>query len=199
MSQNILVIGASGLIGSAVADVLEERGHQVVRASRSAGEHVDIRDADSITALFQAVEPLDAVVIATGSVPFKPVADLALDDFRAGFDDKTLGQISVATIAAAHLRDSGSITMTTGILGGRAVPTGAAASVANGALNAYVLAAAPYLPRGLRINAISPNVLLEAPGYHASFPGFTPVPAAEVASAYADVIEGDANGTVVSV
>lgn len=199
MSQNILVIGATGLIGSAVADSLEGRGHQVVRASRSAGERVDLRDADSIEVLFQRVGQLDAVVTATGSVPFKPVTDLTLDDFRAGFDDKTLGQISVATIAAAHLLDGGSITVTTGILDGRPVPTGAAASVANGALNAYVRAAAPYLPRGLRINAISPNVLREAPGYHASFPGFTPVPATDVARAYADVIEGDETGAVVAV
>lgn len=199
MAQNILVIGASGLIGSAVADALEDRGHQVVRASRSSGERVDIRDADALAELFQRVGPLDAVVAATGSVPFRPVDELTLDDYRAGFDDKTLGQISVATISAPHLRDGGSITLTTGILSDRPVPTGAAASLANGALNAYVRAAAPYLPRDLRINAVSPNVLVEAPGYHASFPGFTPVAAADVARAYADVIEGDGTGEVVSV
>lgn len=199
MPQNILVIGASGLIGSAVADALEARGHRVIRASRSTGERVDIRDADSIADLLQRVGPLDAVVSAVGSVPFKPVSELTLEDFRAGFEDKTLGQISVATIAASHLRDGGSVTVTTGILDGRPVPTGAAASVANGALNAYVRAAAPYLPRGLRINAVSPNVLLEAPGYHASFPGFTPVAAVDVARAYVDVIEGDETGAVISV
>ncbi|HWV50643.1 MAG TPA: short chain dehydrogenase [Microbacterium sp.] len=199
MAQKILVIGASGLIGSAVADALEDRGHQVVRASRSSGERVDIRDADALAQLFQRVGPLDAVVTATGSVPFRPVDELTLDDYRAGFDDKTLGQISVATIAAPHLRDGGSITLTTGILSDRPVPTGAAASLANGALNAYVRAAAPYLPRDLRVNAVSPNVLVEAPGYHASFPGFTPVAAADVARAYADVIEGDGTGEVVSV
>jgi NAD(P)-dependent dehydrogenase (short-subunit alcohol dehydrogenase family) len=197
--QNILVIGASGLIGSAVADALETGGHRVIRASRSTGERVDIRDADSLTALFARVGPLDAVVITTGSVPFRPVDELTLDDFRAGFEDKTLGQISAATIAASHLRDNGSITVTTGILSDRPVPTGAAASVANGALNAYVRAAAPSLPRGLRINAVSPNVLIEAPGYHASFPGFTPVAVADVARAYADVIEGDSTGAVISV
>ncbi|MFB7251991.1 short chain dehydrogenase [Microbacterium sp. NPDC056234] len=199
MPQNILVIGASGLIGSAVADTLEDRGHRVVRASRSTGERVDLRDADSLAALFSRIGPLDAVVTAVGSVPFKPVSELTGDDFRAGFDDKTLGQISVAALAATELRDGGSITVTTGILDGHPVPTGAAASVANGALNAYVRAAAPYLPRGLRINAISPNVLREATGYHASFPGFTPVPAADVARAYADVIEGDGTGAVISV
>ena len=199
MPRNILVIGASGLIGSAVADVLDARGHHVTRASRSTGERVDLRDEDSLVALFDRVGPLDAVVTAVGSVPFKPLSELTQDDFRAGFDDKTLGQISVAALAATRLRDGGSITVTTGILDGRPVPTGAAASVANGALNAYVRAAAPYLPRGLRINAISPNVLLEAPGYHASFPGFTPVPASDVAGAFVEVIEGEGTGAVVAV
>ena len=199
MSQNILVIGASGLIGSVAAETLEARGHRVVRASRSTGERVDVRDDDSLASLFARVGPLNAVVTAIGSVPFRQVDELTLDDYRTGFEDKTLGQIAVATIAASHLRDGGSITVTTGILDGSPVPTGAAASVANGALNAYVRATAPYLPRGLRINAVSPNVLREAPGYHASFPGFTPVPAADVARAYADVIEGDGTGSVVSV
>ncbi|WP_460799061.1 short chain dehydrogenase [Microbacterium sp. GXF0217] len=199
MPQNILVIGASGTIGSAVADALESRGHRVIRSSRSTGERVDIHDTDSLEALFTRIGDVDAVVTTLGSSPFRPVDELEPGDFRAALDDKTLGQISVATVAARHLRDGGSITVTTGVLSTQPVPTGATATVANGALNAYVGAIAPYLGRGLRINALSPNVLQESPGYHASFPGFTPVAAADVARAYADVIEGDASGTVVAV
>jgi hypothetical protein len=37
------------------------------------------------------------------------------------------------------------------------------------------------LPRGIRINCISPTVLAESEAYHAYFTGFTTVPAAEVA------------------
>ena len=52
-------------------------------------------------------------------------------------------------------------------------------------------AAAIELPRGLRVNSISPNVLVEAMGKYAPyFRGFKPVPAADVALAYAKSVEG---------
>lgn len=198
-TQRVLVIGASGLIGSAVADALQSTGHEVIRASRSSAETVDLGDPASIEDLFARVRAVDAVIAAVGSVPFKTLDALTVDDFRSGFENKALGQIRLAAAAVPHLRDGGSITLTTGVLAERPVPTGAAASVANAALHGYVLAAAPSLPRGLRINAVSPNVLLEATGYHASFPGFVPVPAADVARSYVDVVEGESTGQVVSV
>ena len=45
----------------------------------------------------------------------------------------------------------------------------------------FVKASAVELPRGVRINCVSPTVLAESVGYHEYFSGFTPVPAAEVA------------------
>ena len=50
--MRILVVGATGVIGRAVADALAVRGHDVLRASRH-GEHtVDLTDAASIRALY---------------------------------------------------------------------------------------------------------------------------------------------------
>ncbi|MNO08028.1 short chain dehydrogenase [compost metagenome] len=47
------------------------------------------------------------------------------------------------------------------------------------------------MPRGLRVNSVSPNVLLEAMDKYAPyFRGYKPVPAAEVALAYAKSVEG---------
>ena len=64
-------------------------------------------------------------------------------------------------------------------------------ALVNGAIDAFVRAAAIELPRGLRVNSISPNVLVEAmPGYAPYFRGFKPVPGAEVALAYAKSVEG---------
>lgn len=39
-------------------------------------------------------------------------------------------------------------------------------------------------------------MLLEATGYHASFPGFVPVPAATVAEAYVRSVEGVETGRI---
>lgn len=80
-----LVIGATGSIGNVVATTLESRGHDVVRASRRGETSVDVTDPASIAALFAQVTDVDAVVVAVGSVPFKPLAELTRDDYLAGF------------------------------------------------------------------------------------------------------------------
>lgn len=92
--------------------------------------------------------------------------------------------------------DGGSFTLTSGVLSRHPVATGTAASAVNGALESFVMAAATGLPRGIRINAVSPNVLIESPGYHASFPGFTPVPAAEVGRSVIRSVDGVETGQV---
>jgi len=201
-SQRILVVGASGLIGGAVADLLEQRGHQVVRASRSSGERVDLTDDTSVAALYERVTadgPLHAVVATTGKVSFAAAAELTVEDYRAGLLDKALGQISLVVHGAPLLAERGSFTLTSGILSHSPVPTGAAASAANGAVDGFVRAHAATLPGGARINAVSPNVLAEAEGYHPSFPGFLPVPAADVAATYVRSIEGVETGRVLPV
>ena len=70
----VIVIGATGTIGRAVADALSA-GHEVVRVGHSGGEHTaDIEDAASLEALFAAVAPFDAVVCCAGQASFKPLA-----------------------------------------------------------------------------------------------------------------------------
>ena len=67
----------------------------------------------------------------------------------------------------------------------------------NAAIEGFAAAAAIELPRGLRINAISPTVLTESMGsYGPFFPGFEPVPAARVALAYQRSVEGAQTGRV---
>jgi NAD(P)-dependent dehydrogenase (short-subunit alcohol dehydrogenase family) len=74
---------------------------------------------------------------------------------------------------------------------------GAAASLANGGIEAFVRAAAIELPRGLRINAVSPGVVSESmDDYAPFFRGFEPVPAARVALAYSRSVEGADTGKV---
>lgn len=197
MSQRVLVVGATGLIGRHVADALVERGHDVIRASRSGAERVDLADESSIADLFARLGHIDAVVAATGSVPFRPFAELTPADYRSGLADKALGQIALVAQGAATVRRS--FTLTSGILADQPVATGAAASVSNGALNAFVVAAATGLPAGVRINAVSPNVLADAPGYHDSFPGFEPVTTADVVRAYVRSVEGVESGRIFSV
>ena len=193
--MKVLVIG-SGHVGGAAVEALQARDHLVIVASRTGEPSVDAREPSSIEALFGAIGTVDAIVTALGSAPFKPLSDLSRDDYIAGFFGKVVTQLDVARIGTPFLTDGGSITLTTGVLAREPIRTGAASTLANGALEAYVMAAAVELPRGLRINAISPTVLVESPAYHPSFPGFTQVSAAAVGQAYVKAVEGVQTGQV---
>jgi len=198
--KKILLVGASGTLGSAVAQHLRQQ-HQVITASRSDPLHsVDLGSDDSVIALLQAVGAIDAIVATTGSVHFGPLPEMSTAQFAQGLHDKLLGRVRLALLGQHHLRDGGSITLTTGILTEQPIAQGANATSVNAAIEGFVRAAALELPRGLRINAVSPSVLSEAlDAYGAFFPGFEPVSAARAALAYQRSIDGIANGQVFKV
>lgn len=196
--MKVLVIGGSGILGGAAADALEAYGDDVLRASRSSEPAVDLRDPQSIEKLFEQVGNVDAVITAAGSAPYKPLTELTREDYVAGYYGKVLTQIDVVRIGLAYVTDGGSFTVTTGILAREPIRTGVAGSHANGALEAFVMAAATELPRGIRINAVSPTVLTESTAHHAAFPGFAQVPAAAVGQAYVKAVKGVQTGKVLA-
>jgi NAD(P)-dependent dehydrogenase (short-subunit alcohol dehydrogenase family) len=189
--MKILLIGANGTIGSAIAQELGQR-HEIVRIGRTSGdEHVDISDSASIRTLFERIGRFDALICAAGNVKFAPLAEMTENDFALGLQDKLMGQINLLLIGREFANDGASFTFTTGILNRDPIRSGASASLVNGALDAFVRAAAIELPRGMRINSVSPTVLVEAmDSYAPYFRGFKPVPATDVALAYAKSVEG---------
>ncbi len=198
--MKILVVGASGTLGQAIVRHLGQR-HQVITAGRNSGEQrVDLRDDASVAGLFAATGRVDAIVSATGNVHFGPLDGMSAAQFDIGLQDKLLGQVRLALIGQHHLEDGGSITLTTGILAEQPIRQGANATAVNAALEGFVRAAACELPRGLRINAVSPTVLGEAwDAYADFFPGFEPVSAARAALAFQRSIEGVQTGQVYKV
>ena len=195
--MRVLVVGASGTIGRAVVAELRER-HEIVSAGRESGDvRVDITDKASIRAAFEAAGPIVAVVSAAGKVKFAPFAEMTDADYRIGLADKLMGQVNLVLIGREFIADGGSFTLTTGVLDSDPIRMGSSASMVNGAVNAFVVASAIEMPRGLRINAVSPGVITEAmPDYAPFFRGFEPVPAARAALAYAKSVEGAQTGQV---
>ncbi|MGH2946009.1 MAG: short chain dehydrogenase [Solirubrobacteraceae bacterium] len=195
--MRVLLIGPTGRLGAAVRAALAER-HEIVTASRSAGEvNVDIRDPTTITAMYEQVGRLDAVACAAGSVPYRPLEELTTDDLQRGIADKLLGQVELVRQGVTHVADDGSFTLITGILARQQIRTGTIASIVNGALEAFVKAAAIELPGRQRINAVSPTVFTEALDVYGSFfPGFLPVPLRDVAATYVRSIEGAQTGQI---
>jgi NAD(P)-dependent dehydrogenase (short-subunit alcohol dehydrogenase family) len=198
--MKILLIGAGGTIGSAVDKELSQR-HEIVRIGRKSGDfQVDISDSESIRKLFEQTGKFDALICAAGNVTFAPLAEMTEESFALGLKDKLMGQVNLLLIGREFANDGASFTFTTGVLSHDPIRSGASAALVNGALDSFVRAAAIELPRGLRVNSISPNVLVEAMGKYAPyFRGFKPVPAADVALAYAKSVEGLQTGQTIHV
>jgi NAD(P)-dependent dehydrogenase (short-subunit alcohol dehydrogenase family) len=197
--MRILLIGGSGTVGKAASSGLAK--HDLITAGRSSGDiTVDVMDEASIRSMFKQAGKLDAIVTTTGHTYFGPLADMTAEQFRKGLDDKLMGQIMVVLIGQHHLNDSGSITLTSGVTNRDVIRKGANAAAVNGALDAFVRSAAIEMPRGLRINAVSPGLLEEsAVKYDGFFPGHQPVASARVGLAYAKSVEGALTGHVIIV
>jgi len=201
----ILLIGAGGELGRAVAAELGGR-HEIISAGSKSGDiRIDISDPTSIVAGLAAAGPLDAVACAAGAVNFHPlsaisVASLAESSYGLGLANKLMGQVNLTLAARDALREDGSITLIAGVLAGDPIFAGSSASMVNGAIESFARAAAIELPRGLRINAVSPTVFEESmQDYGPFFRGFDPVPVARAARAFSRSIEGRQTGQVYKV
>ena len=189
--MKILLIGASGTVGSAVDKELSAR-HEIIRIGRTRGDfQVDISDSASIRALFGKTGKFDALVCAAGNVTFAPLAEMDAQSFALGLQDKLMGQVNLLLIGREFANDGASFTFTSGVLSHDPIRSGASAALVNGALDSFVRAAAIELPRGMRVNSVSPTVLVEAMGSYAPyFRGYKPVAGADVGLAYAKSVEG---------
>ena len=195
--MRILVVGAAGTIGQAVVAELEQR-HEVVSAGRTSGAvRLDITVSASIRSAFENFGSVDAVVSAAGVVKFAPFAEMSTDDYTLGLEDKLMGQVNLVLIGRDYVAEGGSFTLTSGVLESDPIVAGSSASMVNGALNSFVRAAAIEMPRGQRINIVSPGVIEEAmEAYAPFFRGFEPVAARRAALAYAKSVEGAQTGQV---
>ncbi|AJD50559.1 Enoyl-(Acyl carrier protein) reductase [Thalassospira xiamenensis M-5 = DSM 17429] len=195
--MKVLLVGASGIVGRGIDSELSQR-HDIIRASRASGDvNVDLMDIASIRAMFEKVGKVDAVVSATGKVHFGDFAEMDDDKYRIGINDKLMGQVNLVLVGRDHVADNASFTLTTGILSKDPIRYGSSASMVNGAVESFVRAAAIEMKPGLRINAVSPGVILEAmEGYAPYFRGHDPVPAARAALGYAKSVEGLQTGQV---
>ena len=140
--MKILLIGASGTVGSAVKAELAQR-HEVISIGRSSGDfQVDISDSASIRRLFEQTGRFDALVCAAGSVNFVALGEMSETDFELGLRDKLMGQVNLLLIGREYANDGASFTFTTGVLSRDPIRSGASAALVNGAIDSFVRAAA---------------------------------------------------------
>lgn len=191
--MKVLVVGATGTIGSAVVGALEP-AHEVVTASRSGPVVADLAVPASLDLLFNEVSGLDAVVCCAASGPLVDLETVTDEAIADGVRGKLLGQVALARRAVHHLRDGGSITLTGGTFA-QPLAGGSLGAMVNAGLEGFVRNTAAELPRGLRINLISPGWVketLEGMGLD----GADGTPVDLVAEAYVTAVEGAAQGQV---
>ena len=198
--MKIIVIGATGTVGKPIVAVLQAR-HEVIKVGSKSGDHqVDIKDSGSIRKLFEKTGRFDALVSCVGKVHFGEFATLTETEVMIGLKDKLMGQVNLVLIGRDYANDNGSFTLTSGVLSHDPIRLGACASLVNGALDCFVRAAAIELPRGLRINVVSPGLLDEsAAALGDYFRGHETVPGKRVANAYVKSVEGRLTGQVLHV
>jgi NAD(P)-dependent dehydrogenase (short-subunit alcohol dehydrogenase family) len=190
--MKIIVVGASGTIGKAVADALAAR-HQVLRASRQGDLKVDLGNPASIRALYRTSGRVDAVVSCAGDARMGEVTKLTDEDFAYTLGNKLMGQVNLVRWGVDAMNDKGVFVLTAGIFSQKPMPGSVAIAMVNGGLESFARGAALDLPRGIRINTISPPFIKET----AARMGMSaPLSAAENAKAYVGAVEGSQTGQV---
>lgn len=193
--MRILVVGATGTIGRAVAEAFSPQ-HEIVAVTRTtAPTRVDVTDADSIRAMYRAVGPIDAMVSVTGQAKWLPLVQLSDDDFAFSLRNKLMGQVNLVRLGFDSVRDGGVMVVTSGILARAPMAGSAASSLVNAGLEGFMRAAALEAPRGIRVVAVSPPWLTETLQKLGIDTGIG-LPAKTVAQTYVQAVEGKANGAV---
>jgi NAD(P)-dependent dehydrogenase (short-subunit alcohol dehydrogenase family) len=160
----IVTGGASG-IGAAVADLLREKGGEVVVFDRSPVDiEVDVTDAGAVDrAVAAAVERLgglDVLVNNAGIGAQGTVEDNPDDEWMRVYDVNVLGMVRVTRAALPHLRRSehAAIVNTCSVAATAGLPNRALYSASKGAVLALTLAmAADHVREGIRVNCVAPG------------------------------------------
>ena len=104
-----------------------------------------------------------------------PFEQVTAEQWSKSIAGKGLGQINLVRAALPYIADKGSFTLISGVLTDENVHGGTIGTTINHMVEGFAKAAAVELPRGVRINCISPTVLAESVAYHSDKGATQPV------------------------
>jgi len=198
--MKILIIGASGTIGRKLTPHLST-DFEVVTAGRNSGDiRVDITSESSIKNMWQRVQNIDACICIAASGPMDSFSTLTEAQLLEDFRGKLLGQINLVLIGQNYINDCGAFTLTSGIFADIPYKGVTGGAVISGGLHSFVLSAAIELPRGQRINAVSPSMIEDSvKDFGHLFAGLKPVSMSSLIAAYESTIKANINGQIIKV
>ena len=197
--MKVVIVGATGTIGKAVATLLNDRGHEIVRASRHSQPSVDVNEPTSIKAFYTAIGEVDAIIYAAaGTSSYSTVSELTDEGIRLDINSKVLGQVNLVRYGLSKVRPGGVFILTGGILFYNPWPKSSVIAMVNGALEGFVRGAALDLQDGRRIVIVHPQVVREW-AVQMGMDGTSLPSAATVAETYLMALESKITGQPVFV
>lgn len=154
----VLVVGATGGLGSLISEQLERAGATVLRSGRSTPSlAADLRDDGAAATLVDSAAAvhgrLDGLIIAAGVVAFGPASEVSDATLRELFDVNALAPVRLVRAAEPHLAASAQsggepfVVTLSGVVSEAPTAGLAAYSASKAALAAFVQAASRELRR----------------------------------------------------
>lgn len=197
--MKVVVVGATGTIGKAVATLLNERGHEIVRVTRHSQPGVDITDPASIAAFYKAIGEVDAVISASaGTASYATITDLTDKVIDQDLKSKLLGQVNLVRQGISKVRPGGVFILTGGIFAYNPWPKSSVIAMVNAGLEGFVRGAALDLQDTQRIAIVHPPAVREW-AIKMGMDGSPWPVAATVANAYLTALESKITGQPVFV
>lgn len=193
--MKVIVIGATGTIGSAVSNLLSET-HKVIGVSRSSELPVDLQQPETLENIFKQHPDVGAILCVAGEAVFGQLDNLTDDEIKFGIDNKLMGQVNLVRIARKFMKENGIVVLTTGILAQYPNPQSSMLTMINRGLEGFVEAASLDMPKKQTLHAVSPPMAKETAeklGW-----GQGGVPASEIAQLYQEALTSPLQGQVFS-
>ena len=179
---NVIVVGGSSGMGKAAAIATVKRGGKALLISRSqekldkaakevqsaanlggsvSVKSLDITDEAAVQNFGESLSSDDdwdsLVVSSAGKAPHGPIAELPISETRSLMESKFWGAVHAAKYISPKLREGGSVTFVSGVLGRRPGVNCSPLACTNGALEGLTRSLALELGPRLRVNCLSPG------------------------------------------
>lgn len=158
MSKSYLIVGGTSGIGLALTNLLKEKKHSVITASRT-GDIVYDAKVDVLD-LSKLPPALDGFVYCPGSINLKPFHRLSEQDFLDDFAINVLGAVKTIRTILSLLKNSSqaSIVLFSTVAVNQGMSFHASVAASKGAIEGLTRSLAAEFAPKIRVNCIAPSL-----------------------------------------
>jgi NAD(P)-dependent dehydrogenase (short-subunit alcohol dehydrogenase family) len=174
--KTAVVTGGSSGIGLAAAKILVAEGATVILTARSAGaveaatkelgprahglvsDTAKLADIDALASKVASIGKIDFLFVNAGIAKFVPFESVTEAFYDETMGINTKGAYFTIQRLAPHLASGGSVVVNTSVVDEKGMPTTSVYAASKAALRSLARTlAAELLPKGIRVNAVSPG------------------------------------------